>query len=592
MSDQQPHARVSRRSFLTAVGAATTATGLAMSAAEAAAPVESWDEASRWDRQADLVVCGGGAAGFAAAVIAAAGGAKTILVEKAATVGGTTAKSGGAWWSPGNKLMIEKGYKDPRDDVLAFMARLSMPGVYDPTQPRFGLDAFDYESLESYIDNARRATDELVAIGALKVALYQHESVGLIPDYFSDLPENKAPVGRGLIPALEDGTPSISGMELIRQLSRAAERLGVVVLTGHAVAGLVRRGDRIIGIKANTDDGSVHIGGGRGVVLATGGFTHNPRLAENFLLGPIFGGCAVPQNTGDIIPIATGAGAALGNMANAWWAEVVVEQALDFSSVPSDAFVLSGDSMVSVNRYGKRLYNEKSHYNERTRAHFIYDPVAADYPNLLAFMIYDDRTAQNPGNWVNFPLPAKGYTAPYVITAPTIQQLVVELRKRIASLAGRSSVSARISSALSLADDFEAELTRTIAEFNAFARAGKDPMFHRGETLGERTMPPSRPNGLPNPTMHPIADKGPYHCIILGAGTLDTKGGPVVNGRGEILDAEMKPIPGLYGAGNCIASPAAQAYWSGGATIGAALGLGYAAARSALGTGGGESAAG
>ena len=61
---------------------------------------------------------------------------------------------------------------------------------------------------------------------------------------------------------------------------------------------------------------------------------------------------------------------------------------------------------------------------------------------------------------------------------------------------------------------------------------------------------------------------------------IDTKGGPKVNGRLQVLDGDDRPIPGLYGVGNCVASASGQAYWSGGATFGPYLAFGYAAARS------------
>jgi 3-oxosteroid 1-dehydrogenase len=575
--------RVSRRQFLG--GASAAAAGLTAGAALSATPLRS-DAVERWDEQVDVVVCGTGAAGFTAALFAAQAGRRVLMLEKAAVIGGTTAKSGGAWWAPNNHLMRKAGRVDPRADAIAYMARCSSPQLYDASLPKFGLRDSDYELIEAYADSTHVATEELAKMGALMSTPYRTPYGTELTDYYSHLPENKGVLGRALSPSNEKGEVQ-NGASMIRQMSEAAKRLNVKTLTEHRAERLVVNAQgRVIGVQARHGDALRSFGARNGVIFATGGFTHNASMADNFLRGPIFGGCAVPSNTGDFVAIGSQVGAALGNMNHAWWAEVVLEQALSYSSVPGDAFNLAGDSMIVVNRHGRRVYNEKMVYNERTQAHFEWDAPRGEYPNLLTFMIYDERVARNPGNGPVYPVPMPGFEVPYVITGEDLPDLARQIDARLQSCAGKAAVSGRVSSSLRLAPDFARTLADTIQRYNGFANTGKDLDFQRGTNPIEHafvTYP--APSDKPNRTMYPLSAQGPYHCIILAAGTLDTKGGPVVNGKAQVLDARGQVIPGLFGAGNCIASPARQAYWSGGATIGAALAFGYLAARSAIANG-------
>jgi 3-oxosteroid 1-dehydrogenase len=50
-----------------------------------------------------------------------------------------------------------------------------------------------------------------------------------------------------------------------------------------------------------------------------------------------------------------------------------------------------------------------------------------------------------------------------------------------------------------------------------------------------------------------------------------------VDVEGRVLHVGDRPIPGLYGAGNVIASPAGPAYYGGGTSIGMGLVWGHGA---------------
>ncbi len=137
-----------------------------------------------------------------------------------------------------------------------------------------------------------------------------------------------------------------------------------------------------------------------------------------------------------------------------------------------------------------------------------------------------------------------------------------------------------------LEKDFADQLAGTVERFNGYARAGKDPEFGRGAYEYDREwhllFSPRREgteyqDAKPSITMHPFTDKGPYYAFIFAPGALDTNVGPVINEHAQIVDNAGEPIPGLYGAGNCISSPTGRAYYGPGGTIGPALTFGYIA---------------
>lgn len=544
-----------------------------------AMPTLAAGEVAHWDAETDVLVVGTGAAGSAAAIFAHAAGAHVLLVEKADYYGGTTAKSQGGYWIPNNHLMRSRGLVDERAAALRYMARLSYPELYDPAAEHLGLAADDYALIATFYDHAAPVVERLQTLGALRSTFFPRaQGYEYMPDYYAALAQNEAPLGRILSPRLADGTPGM-GVEIARQFEAAVQARGIGVRFGQRAVRLIQHAGAVVGVEVAGADGATRrLRARRGVVFGTGGFIHNADLRRRFLRGPVYGGCTVAAAQGDFIPLAQSVGAQLGNMQHGWWAELVFEQAVVNSAVPMNVFVPPGDAMLQVDRTGRRYVNEKFVYNERAQLHFVWDPQRAEYRNLLTFMVYDRRVAEQFAGM--FPLPQGA--APCVIEGADFEALGRAIRARLAQLAPHTG-------GFALADDFAPRLGETVARFNGFALSGTDADFARGQTPVEGYFhnmyrPPGQSNPSPNATMHPLAAQGPYYAIILCAGVLDTKGGPRIDTHARVLDAFGAPIPGLYGAGNCIASPAAQAYWSAGGTIGPALTFGalageHAAAR-------------
>ncbi|MEZ4333686.1 MAG: FAD-dependent oxidoreductase [Myxococcota bacterium] len=538
---------------------------------------KSEEAAEGFELEADVVVVGSGIAGMAAAATAASRGRSVIVFEKGREIGGTSVLSSGEYWVPNNRWLRADGIEDPRDDCLRYMARLSYPSLYDPESETLGLPHNEYELLEAYYDRGTEAVDHLHDVGAIK-SRYSPDfdkPMGK-PEYNAHLPENRVPFGRHL---LSEGGIHTSGQGafLIGAVREYLEKTDTKVLHSHAVTGLVRDAQgAVIGVEVTDPSGRKLRARARGgVVFASGGFAHDPVLTHRYLRGRLYGSTAVATNTGDFLRLAQNAGASVANLEMAWWGQTPLELALEKGGqLAGMSYFPWGDSMIMVNVAGHRVVNEKAPYHERAQAHFYFDPTAKRYTNQVLIQIYDRYVAETPEpeGWhkVRAPIPPVGEFPDYLIIGETLEELAQEIGKRLETLRTHTG-------ALELAPDFRANLEKTIARFDGFAREGKDLDFGRGETPHELNYSPPIRNGLKNQTMAPFESTGPYCAILLVPACFDTCGGPRIDREARVIDADDRPIPGLYAAGNCVASPAGQAYWSGGTTIGSALIFGYIA---------------
>lgn len=555
--------RVSRRDFIKAagLGASSVALGATLVSGAAAQEIE-------WDETADVIAVGSGGAALAGAIGAIDNGATVIVLEKGPVIGGTTIKSGGGCMVPNNHHMVAAGLSDDRDDFLRYCARVAFPELYRENSPTYGLYEETFRLLEVTYDEAARVFEHLDETGAFPTLLALSWEGKASPNYHGQLPESAGVLGRQVSPRNASGSMGF-GADMIMPMSNYVREKGGSILTGHRVTRILRNDEgRVIGVEAVSGGETRRIGANKGVIFGSGGFTHNPYMRTNYLRTPILGGCAVPTNTGDLVHMASEVGAKFGNMQEAWNQQVVLEEVLAFSSVPSGVFFLGGDSAIAVNKFGKRMYDEKYVYPERGRSHQVYDMFQGDYPNLYQIFIFDESAREFGGMLIPGPdadLPG------HVISGDSIEELAANIQARFDSLEDQIGP-------YPLDPDFVANLTETIARYNGFAETGVDEDFHRGEAPIDsffHAVPVDR--GNPNPYMAPISDTGPYYAVLLGAGALDTKGGPVFNEHGQVVNIHDEPIEGLYVAGNAGASPSGKSYLSGGGTLGIGVTFGYLA---------------
>ncbi|MGW6395189.1 FAD-binding protein [Streptomyces sp. NPDC055103] len=353
-----------------------------------------------------------------------------------------------------------------------------------------------------------------------------------------------ARVGGRAVKALLSGQRLLSlGEALIARMRHSLDTLGGDLWLSAPLTGLVEEDGRVTGVRVVRGGRDLTIRATGGVVLASGGFSHDQRLREKHLPAPTSTewSAAAEGQTGDALELATALGAGTDLMDKVWGApSVVVPEGRPFFLV-ADRGV---PGMVIVDGAGDRYANEAAPYHEFVDAMYAHDkPGASTVPSWLIL----DATAKSRylfmGLFPGQPFPKAWLETGFVKKAATVEELAVRI------------------------DVAPERLRATVDRFNGFARAGRDEDFHRGDSVYDRYY--GDPT-LPNPNLAPL-EKGPFHAIPVHPGDIGTKGGLVTDATARVLREDGTPIDGLYASGNVSAAVMGETYPGPGATIGPAM---------------------
>jgi fumarate reductase flavoprotein subunit len=440
----------------------------------------------------DVIVVGGGASGTTAAANATANGAKVLLIEKSARIGGCGSMSSGVH-VVNSKLQIEAGLKDDNE-------------TYFPEVMKQGLWYPKAVLVKQFLENGGKVVDFLQETGGFEFS----------PN----------PTGVGY------AKDSILDPNAAESWQRVAATVDTVLLETKLTS-LIIEGGAVVGVQAESWDGTTYIAHAPAVVIATGGFMNNPDMQIKYNLSTFSTSFAMMQDVGEGLELMWGAGAreyhAGGMNIHITQPTGEIDGVDDFTAmIPYTLH--AAPNILRVNGRGERFATETSLEDNMVgngnylaaQGRYFYSIVSKQQMDVLALGGLAAAGISKPVFCVNFnfytdPIDYKmekiedaleaGVTAGFIFKGATLEELAV-------------------------AAGFKPEtFKKHVERYEAACAAGFDDLYYKDPAL-----------------LFPLGS-GPYYAIQSEACPYSTMGGVEVDEQMRVLTAEGDPIPGLFSAG-------------------------------------------
>ena len=342
---------------------------------------------------------------------------------------------------------------------------------------------------------------------------------------------------------------SESGLQRNEALQQYIEELGYSIDFKTSLAKLEKDADgRITGIIAQSteDDHFIRYNANKGVLLACGGFPGNPYMMEQLdpLGTSVTTACSYsPADKGYGIRAAVWAGANLDKEAAPMlFDRGIVAPGVDAGYVDSDSafggkafpgeirqFNPGTQPFLKVNRNGERFANESCPYNDIVYA-------AAHQPGRVYAQICDANILEDAKRFHTIGCSAQTRNG------------------------GEKYIQGKMDEAIEAGALFKCDTLDELADKMGFTGAAKDTFLATVERYNELYDKQNDEDfGKPAYRLSAIRT-APFYGCWLGASLLTTEQGIAINEKGQALDNDNKPMPGLYVTGDMSGSFFANNY--------------------------------
>ena len=481
----------------------------------------------------DILIVGAGNGGMFAAAYAAANGLNFRVIEQNANVQDTR------HWYGAVDSAAAKEAGEPATDKAKLLSEIS----------RYASGKCDQRVVKTWINESAAMHDFMRSI--------LEDKYGWVCDFTSGSEaawpaENAEHNTDYLYPVQEHNymaSERESGLARNELLLQYIQELGYDVDFKTSLAKLEKNSDgRITGIIAQSteDDHFIRYNANQGVLLACGGFPGNPYMMEQLdpLGTSVTTACSYsPSDKGYGIRAAMWAGANLDKEAAPMlFDRGIVAPGVDGGYVDSDTafggkafpgtirqYNPGTQPFLKVNRNGERFANESSPYNDIVYA-------AAHQPGRVYAQICDANILEDAKRFHTIGCSAQTRNG------------------------GEKYIQGKMDEAIEAGALFKCDTLDELADKMGFTGAAKDTFLATVERYNELYDKQNDEDfGKPAYRLSAIRT-APFYGCWLGASLLTTEQGIAINEKGQALDNDNKPMPGLYITGDMSGSFFANNY--------------------------------